>query len=107
MILAFQLHLYSSILKRSKMKQIFIVLCAFILLNFTACKSNENKSPDQPAADTIVNLNPTQVQQDSAKLSDDSATVKTAVGVKMEEDSAIQQQKNDAKKLEEDKKKEK
>ena len=47
------------------------------------------------------------MQQDSAKLSDDSATVKTAVGVKMEEDSAIQQEKNDAKKLEEDKKKEK
>jgi len=45
------------------------------------------------------------VQQDSAKLSDDSATVETAKGVKREEKSAQEQEKADGEKLKKGEKK--
>lgn len=45
------------------------------------------------------------IEQDSAILSDDSATVATAKGVKDEEQSAIKAEKKEAEKLKADEKK--
>ncbi len=72
---------------------------------FAACSSNSGNNKTQGTGDTSIPLNPTQVQKDSAVLSDDSATIKTAVGNKDEEKSAAQQEKKDAEKLKEDKSK--
>lgn len=80
----------------------FLLLTAFIATPFFGCKSNSSSATDSTQVDTVINQNPTQLQQDSAVLSDDSATVKTAVGVQDEEQNAKEQVKKDAEKLKAD-----
>ncbi|MCC6286447.1 MAG: hypothetical protein IT249_01050 [Chitinophagaceae bacterium] len=88
------------------MKLILPTLFVVAMVSLSSCGSNENKAESTNAApDTVVNMNPTVQQRDSAVLSDDSATVKTVKDVKDEEANAIKKEKADAEKLKEDKKK--
>lgn len=89
------------------MKKIFVILTVTTIFCFASCSSSTGSNNNQSTGDTSIPLNPTQVQKDSAVLSDDSATIKTAVGNKDEEKSAMQQEKLDAEKLKDDKSKNK
>ena len=85
-----------------KLKSSVILLTAVLL--FSACNDHCNKKATD-ASDSAVIENPTVIEQDSAILSDDSATVATAKGVKDEEQSAIKAEKKEAEKEKADEKK--
>lgn len=82
------------------MKRSFVILFGITSIVFAACGTGQQKHDTSSGrADTVVNQNPTLVQRDSAILADDSATVETVKGVKLEETNAISQEKEAADKL--------
>lgn len=85
------------------MKKIFQYVLVLLTISIYSCGNARNEAAkNQPDTDTIINQNPSQLAKDSAILRDDSATIKTAVGVKDEEANAIEQAKKDAQILKED-----
>lgn len=85
------------------MKKIFQYVLVLLTIFIYSCGNARNEAAkNQPDTDTIINQNPSQLAKDSAILRDDSATIKTAVGVKDEEANAIEQAKKDAQILKED-----
>ncbi|MBS1621566.1 MAG: hypothetical protein JSS80_08035 [Bacteroidetes bacterium] len=86
------------------MKSSRLLLLVMLIAAFAACNSNEKKA-DIATGDSSLPMNPTMVQQDSTILSDDSATLKTAVGVKDEEQNAKKQILKESEKLKKDEKK--
>lgn len=85
------------------MKKIFQYVLVLLTISIYSCGNARNEAAkNQPDTDTIISQNPSQLAKDSAILRDDSATIKTAVGLKDEEANAIEQAKKDAQKLKED-----
>ena len=84
-----------------------ILAVSFLVSGFLFSCNNGNNTANDMAGDTTFNQNPTMVERDSAILSDDSATVKTAVGSNDEERNAIIQENKEAQKLKTDELKQK
>ncbi|MCC7400468.1 MAG: hypothetical protein IT214_03195 [Chitinophagaceae bacterium] len=90
------------------MKKVILFSALFASGVLLSCNNgSKNSANNNGVGDTSINQHPTTVQKDSAILSDDSATVKTAKGVTDEEQNAIQQEKKEAQKLKADEAKQK
>ncbi len=92
-------------MKSLPLKTMFTAATLFLLAiscskKETSESANETETVLQTKGDSLVN-------EDAAVLRDDSATVKTAMGVEDEEQNAIKQEKKEAEKLEQDKMKDK
>ncbi|WP_219729258.1 hypothetical protein [Kaistella palustris] len=81
------------------------VVLASVFLCLVSCTKKENEKVEPVS--TVANVSPhdSLLATDSMRLSDDSATVKTAVGVQDEEQNALQNEKTAAEKLKEDERK--
>ncbi|MBN8622863.1 MAG: hypothetical protein J0L47_06975 [Flavobacteriales bacterium] len=73
----------------------FLAIAAMAVLSLTACKKEKTETP----VETVV-IQP-EVAQDAEVLSNDSATVETAVNVKDEEQNAKEQEQKAEEKLKE------
>ena len=71
-----------------------------------SCSKKETETTKNDNAAVIAAPSDPLIVDDSTILSDDSATVKTAVGVQDEEKNAIKDEKSEAEKLKSDKEKE-
>lgn len=88
------------------MSQKKLMLIAGLAISMAACTSKQKENNNTiGSGDTNIIQNPTPVQQDSMVLSDDSATIKTVKDVKLEEKSAIKQDKKEESKMKADEKK--
>lgn len=74
---------------------------AAVFLIAISCSKKENETTTDANSETVMALD-SLVHSDSTNLSYDSATVKTAVGVKDEEQNAIKEEKKDAEKMKKD-----
>ena len=70
----------------------FLAIAVVAILSLSACKKEKAETSETAVSQT-------EIEHDSAVLSDDSATVETASDVKDEEQNAIQQEQKDAEKL--------
>ncbi|WHF50706.1 hypothetical protein QGN23_09685 [Chryseobacterium gotjawalense] len=92
-------------MKQMIVKYPLVMMVAFLLVvscnkKETVTAAAENPEVVMPASDSLLH-------NDSTDLSYDSATVKTAVGVKDEEQNAVKDEKADAEKLKKDEEHEK
>lgn len=71
----------------------------FFIANSCTKKETETTAIDNP--EVVLPASDSLIQSDAAILSDDSATVKTAVGVQDEEQNAMKKENADAEKLKE------
>ncbi|KIA90065.1 hypothetical protein [Kaistella jeonii] len=78
-----------------------VIAAAFFVAN--SCNKKETETTKNDNAELVIAPSDSLIVNDSTILSDDSATVKTAVGVQDEEQNAIKKEKSEAEKLKEDK----
>lgn len=76
------------------------ITVAFLVV--TACNKKETETTQTENSEEVMPSSDSLVHSDSTNLGYDSATVKTAVGVKDEEQNAIKDEKADAEKLKND-----
>ncbi|MDQ0476780.1 MULTISPECIES: hypothetical protein [Chryseobacterium] len=81
------------------------MMAAFLLV--VSCKKKETESTATENPEVVMPTSDSLLHNDSTDLSYDSATVKTAVGVKDEEQNAVKDEKEDAEKLKKDEQHEK
>lgn len=76
---------------------------AIVAALFVANSCNKKETTTNDNSEVVSAPSDSLIANDSEILSDDSATVKTAVGVQDEEQNAIKKEKSEAEKLSEDK----
>ena len=76
---------------------------AIVAALFVANSCNKKETTTNDNSEVVTAPSDSLIANDSEILSDDSATVKTAVGVQDEEQNAIKKEKSEAEKLSEDK----
>ena len=76
---------------------------AIVAALFVANSCNKKETTTNDNSEVVIVPSDSLIADDSEILSDDSATVKTAVGVQDEEQNAIKKEKSEAEKLSEDK----
>ena len=76
---------------------------AIVAALFVANSCNKKETTTNDNSEVVTAPSDSLIANDSEILSDDSATVKTAVGVQDEEQNAIKKEKSEAEKLNEDK----
>ena len=76
---------------------------AIVAALFVANSCNKKETTTNDNSEVVSAPSDSLIANDSEILSDDSATVKTAVGVQDEEQNAIKKEKSEAEKLNEDK----
>ena len=76
---------------------------AIVAALFVANSCNKKETTTNDNSEVVTAPSDSLIADDSEILSDDSATVKTAVGVQDEEQNAIKKEKSEAEKLSEDK----
>lgn len=76
---------------------------AIVAALFVANSCNKKETTTNDNSEVVTAPSDSLIADDSEILSDDSATVKTAVGVQDEEQNAIKKEKSEAEKLNEDK----
>ena len=87
---------------KNKVIQYSLAIAAtFFIAN--SCNKKESETTQNDNTELVAAPSDSLVVNDSTILSDDSATVKTAVGVQDEEQNAIKKEKSEAEKLKEDK----
>ena len=86
---------------KQKMIMYSVAVAATILV-ITACNKKETETTPMENPEVILPTSDSLVATDSANLGYDSATVKTAAGVKDEELNAVKNEKSDAVKLKKD-----
>ena len=91
---------------KQKMIMYSVAVAATILV-ITACNKKETETTQMDNPEVILPTSDSLVATDSTNLGYDSATVKTAVGVKDEELNAVKNEKTDAVKLKKDEEKRK
>ena len=77
------------------------IFAALFIAN--SCNKKETETTKNDNSEIVSAPSDSLVATDSEILSDDSATVKTAVGVQDEEENAIKKEESEAEKLHEDK----
>ena len=87
-------------MKHNIIKSSVAIAATFLIV--TACNKKETETTEIDNPEVILPTSDPLIQNDSTNLSYDSATVKTAVGVKDEEKNAIKDEKADAEKLKKD-----
>lgn len=87
-------------MKHNIIKSSVAIAATFLIV--TACNKKETETTEIDNPEVILPTSDPLIQSDSTNLSYDSATVKTAVGVKDEEQNAIKDEKADAEKLKKD-----
>ena len=75
---------------------------AIVAALFVANSCNKKETTTNDNSEVVIVPSDSLIADDSEILSDDSATVKTAVGVQDEEQNAIKKEKSEAEKLNED-----
>lgn len=76
---------------------------AIVAALFVANSCNKKETTTNDNSEVLSAPSDSLIANDSEILSDDSATIKTAVGVQDEEQNAIKKEKSEAEKLNEDK----
>lgn len=90
-------------MKQKMIKYSVAIVATFLV--FTACNKKETETTQMENPEVILPTSDSLLATDSANLGYDSATVKTAVGVKDEELNALKDEKADAVKLKKDEEK--
>lgn len=80
----------------------FSLVAAAIFLITISCNKKESETTKIENSETVSPVSDSLIDSDATILGDDSATVKTAVGVQDEEQNAIKKEKAEAEKLKED-----
>lgn len=80
----------------------FSLVAAAIFLITISCNKKESETTKIENSETVSPVSDSLIESDATILGDDSATVKTAVGVQDEEQNAIKKEKAEAEKLKED-----
>lgn len=81
------------------------VAAAAVFLCVVSCTKKETVTAEPVTTEVTAPAGDPLLEADSMRLSDDSATVKTAVGVQDEEQNALKSEKTAAEKLKEDEQK--
>ncbi|QOW11180.1 hypothetical protein Q73A0000_12835 [Kaistella flava (ex Peng et al. 2021)] len=92
-------------MKQMIIKYSLAIVAAFLIV--TSCNKKETATTEVANPEVVMPISDSLVHSDSTNLGYDSATVKTAVDVKDEEQNAINDEKADAEKLKKDEQHEK
>lgn len=87
-------------MKQNMIKYWLAVAAMFIIV--TSCSKKETETTEIENPEVVLPTSDSLTKSDSTNLSYDSATVKTAVGVKDEEQNAMKDEKEDAEKMKKD-----